>query len=150
MFGMTQGCFSCSLDLGMSFLYRCLRKLPRTRTEWPSSEKIPKFCSMIRNKEPSFVHVFGFVDGLNLPMQNHWDADLQSAVNNSSRKEMLVESALNNLRNDGRSCRLLLWDEFVELLRQDRPVRKGFIDQVPFLGHKVIDPTSPIGHLQLD
>jgi hypothetical protein len=37
---------------------------------------------MIRSKEPSFIDVFGLVDGLNLPMQNHWDADLQNAYCN--------------------------------------------------------------------
>jgi hypothetical protein len=37
---------------------------------------------MIRNKELSFIDVFGFVDGLNLPMQNNWDADLQNSYYN--------------------------------------------------------------------
>jgi hypothetical protein len=37
---------------------------------------------MIRGEEPFFIDVFGMVDGLNLPMQNHWDADLQNVFYN--------------------------------------------------------------------
>ena len=39
--------------------------------EWPSSEMVTEFSSMIRIKEPSFLDVFGFVDGLNPLIQNH-------------------------------------------------------------------------------
>ena len=47
MFAMTQGCVSFFLDLGMTGLHRCLRQLPWVRIEWPSSEEITEFCSMI-------------------------------------------------------------------------------------------------------
>ena len=75
MFAMNQGCVSYSLDLGMACLHR---QIFWARIEWLSREKITEFCSMIRSKEPSFIDVFGLVDGLNLPMQNHWNADLQN------------------------------------------------------------------------
>jgi len=104
-FAVTQGCVSYCLDLGMT----CY--------------SIPEHT----------------VDGL---MQNHWDAELRSAVNNSSiidalnahvllddvnnsfTQEMIVESVLNNLGNDVRSCRLLLWDELVKAAETIRSCTK--------------------------
>jgi len=52
------------------------------RIEWPSHGKIAKMCSMIRSKEPVLINILGLVDCLNLPMQNHWDADLQDGHKN--------------------------------------------------------------------
>jgi len=55
---------------------------------------------------------------------------LLDVVNNSSSKEMLVESiaslesVLNNLGNEGRSCKLLLWDELVKAAATRRACTK--------------------------
>jgi hypothetical protein len=65
----------------------------------------------------SAVNNSSIIDALNAHV-------LLDDVNNSFTQEMIVESVLNNLGNDVRSCRLLLWDELVKAAETIRSCTK--------------------------
>jgi len=76
---MTQGYVSYCFDIGLAGLHKCLLTFPAARIEWPDEVRIESFFSLIIAKEPSVSNVPGFVNGLNLPLENHWNCDLQNA-----------------------------------------------------------------------
>jgi hypothetical protein len=45
---------------------------------------IQSFCSLINAKDSSFSNVFEFVDGLNLPLEDHWTTDIQKSYYSAS------------------------------------------------------------------
>ena len=75
---MTQG----YVWFGLACLHTDLLTYAEARVESPDELRMQSFFSLINAKDPSFSNVFGFVDGFNLPFENHCNADVQIAYYN--------------------------------------------------------------------
>ena len=76
IFGVTPSVCSRYLINGLSHLLQVLRKHPQAQITWPNSETLEMYSSMIEAKFPLLKKCFGFVDGLNLPIQAPGDDEL--------------------------------------------------------------------------
>lgn len=72
------------MDVGLACLHKCLLTSQAVRIEWPDELMIQSFCSLINAKDSSFSNVFEFVDGLNLPLEDHWTTDIQKSYYSAS------------------------------------------------------------------
>jgi len=68
MFLMTH-CYVFFFDIGMPCIHWYHFEIFDNRSEWPSTQKFLEFSSMIQREEESFIEVFGFWNGFNVPMQ---------------------------------------------------------------------------------
>jgi hypothetical protein len=69
IFSITAAVCTCNLQHARSCLLAILRDLKIGRISWPSNEVNCKYySSLIEQKYPLLVKCFGFIDGLNLPV----------------------------------------------------------------------------------
>lgn len=84
LFGLTPACTSRYLNLGLSALERCLKKLPQSRISWPSLHDMDRFSDMIISRYSNLedTYIFGFADGTTMPVQNSSNGLEQNAYYN--------------------------------------------------------------------
>ena len=67
---------------GLQILNYMLRQQPEAMVRWPRGEKFVQYAAMINAKHPRLERVFGFADGLNLPLETSSDAILENSTYN--------------------------------------------------------------------
>jgi len=74
-----------SLELGLVVLSRTLSTMPSARVEWPDQDKMQEYVDMILHRHPDLRgrRVFGFVDGLNLEIEDPSDPLQQNSYYNA-------------------------------------------------------------------
>jgi len=74
VFGITAAVLCRELQRGLRVLMQVLRRWKRARVLWPSPQQMRQYADMIERRHGTNLrNVIGFVDGLNLQMQNKAD-----------------------------------------------------------------------------
>lgn len=107
LFGLTAASTSRYLWNGMNVLFHTLKHLKEAEIRFPSCEKMQELSDNLTEVEPSMRHVFGFVDGLNSPINDPQDPFEQNAYYNGWLSGCFV-SAVILYGVDGR----ILWVSF--------------------------------------
>jgi hypothetical protein len=92
IFGITPAAVSTYLKIGLVTLNRVLHQFPDSKVRWPSKEEIIAYADSIRAREPLLPNSFGFVDGLNLKVQEPCDFFKQNAYYNGWKSGCFVSN----------------------------------------------------------
>ena len=82
MFGVPPSTLSRIMGNAETALSLALKEIPEARIRWPSFEDQRLWAGLCEEKEPLVKGCFGVADGLNLPVQEPTDSDLQNAMYN--------------------------------------------------------------------
>ena len=82
IFGQVPACVTRYLQQGKNALLTFLPSLPLARITWPSPKKMQRHADRVRRVQASLTGCFGFVDGLNIAIQEPSDPDEQTAYYN--------------------------------------------------------------------
>lgn len=82
VFGLVPSAVSNYLWMGMEALEITLKNIKLIQVRWPTELEMEDCAKLVRNREPLLPHSFGFVDGLNLPVLESSDAEIQNAYYN--------------------------------------------------------------------
>ena len=82
VFGIVPSSVSKYLCKGLGCLLLALETFAAAKVKWPSLSEVLEYGAMINSREPLLTHSFGFVDGLNVPVQESGDPDIQNAYYN--------------------------------------------------------------------
>lgn len=107
LFGLTPASTSRYLWNSMQVLIHTLREMPEAQIQFPTYDEMRILSSRLTEVEPSIRHVFGFVDGLNSPINDPQDPFEQNAYYNGWLSGCFV-SAVILYGVDGR----ILWVNF--------------------------------------
>lgn len=80
--GIVPSVVNLVVDVGVCALRNTLRDMKEGQIRWPTVEEMDHCATMVNNKERYLHGVWGFVDGLNTPVENHKDPDIQEAYYN--------------------------------------------------------------------
>jgi len=83
VFGATPTVISMTVKHALDALDRMLMQTADAKIKWPNVETMKEYAQMIALKQPILQNVFGFVDGLNLPIRQPGDCDEQETYYNS-------------------------------------------------------------------
>ena len=73
-------------------IVKALKNHPAAEIRFPSIEEIRELCDMVRHREPMIDDVFGFLDGLALPVQCSPEEDEQNAFYNGYYCDTMVNN----------------------------------------------------------
>lgn len=79
-FAINQSMVSRYLNCALRALNKCLELHPAAAVTWPSAQQMQFYSEVIKSKEPHVKNIFGFVDGLDLPVFKPADPDEQNAM----------------------------------------------------------------------
>jgi hypothetical protein len=82
IFGLVPSAVSAFLGIGLIVLHSVLSKLPCAKVSWPTHNEMEEYAKMIHAREPLLSKSIGFVDGLNIPLLESGDSDVQNAYYN--------------------------------------------------------------------
>jgi hypothetical protein len=92
VFGLTESSCSRLLTLSEHVLNRALRDMHDARIRWPEESQMADFAAMIHSREPNIDNVFGWMDGVNLPVQEPGCPSLQNALYNGWKSSTFVSA----------------------------------------------------------
>jgi hypothetical protein len=90
IFGLGKSSCSDYIRKGLEALHQVLKELPAAAVTWPKSEYRSNLCALINRREPCLTGVFGFVDGLNLDVEEPSDPLVQNAYYNGWESRCVV------------------------------------------------------------
>jgi len=82
IFGQVPACVTRYLQEGKNTLLSILPTMRLARIAWPSPTKMARHASRIQRVQPSLPGCFGFVDGLNIAIQDPSEPEEQTAYYN--------------------------------------------------------------------
>ena len=82
VFGVTEAVFNRYKHFGCMLLLAVLRKRSDAAVKFPSKDSQRKLAALTKEREPLIDGCWGFVDGLNLKIENPGDVDVQNAYYN--------------------------------------------------------------------
>ena len=105
IFGVMVATINRAINKGIDILDELFRTVNdrRWRIRWPSTRKMQSFARMIQFREPMLEGVFGFVDGLNLKIQEPGDVNTQNAYYNGWKSACFASQVIV-FTPDGRIC----------------------------------------------
>ena len=71
-----------------------LQNHPLAKIQFPTIDEIQELCEMVREREPMIDDVFGFLDGLALPVQCSPDLNIQNAFYNGYYGDTMVNNII--------------------------------------------------------
>jgi len=86
IFGLPSSTLNRIKGKAITALDQALGSMHRARIAWPSSQEIKQFCGLVAAREPRLPNVFGFVDGLFLPIRKPTDPKDDPAYYNGMSK----------------------------------------------------------------
>jgi len=85
LFGSPPSVTCRTLRIALLALDDCLSQMPDARISWPNPNEIAEYANMVdmvESREPSVSNVFGFVDGVDLPVMDPSQSWKQNAFYN--------------------------------------------------------------------
>ncbi|EUC59327.1 DDE family endonuclease [Rhizoctonia solani AG-3 Rhs1AP] len=82
IFAIVPAVLSHYLSFSLQILVYVLCNLPEGQIIWPSPDEMDAFSAMIQQRHPAIWGAFGFVDGLNLPVETSSDLQLEESTYN--------------------------------------------------------------------
>ena len=70
------------LDFSLSILASVLKSMPEGQISWPTDTDFEYFNTIITQRHPLLTGAFGAMDGLNLPLKESTDSDIENATYN--------------------------------------------------------------------
>jgi hypothetical protein len=94
IFGCSPAITCRAIDQCLNALVEVLPGLPEACIKWPTPTQMQEFAATVALREPNLPQVFGFIDGLNLPIQEPADPDQQNPYYNSWKGEHTVANVI--------------------------------------------------------
>lgn len=82
------------LDFALKLLDETLATMPEASIKWPRGRRLARFVDLLETKYPKLSGGFGFVDGLNLPVQVSNNQELENATYNGWLHDHFVSNVL--------------------------------------------------------
>lgn len=94
LFGIVPSSVTVFIQQGLTILHKCLGQIPEAVVKWPSPQEMEYCAGLINARENLLRSSFGFVDGLNLPVMEPSDPDVQNAYYNGWLSGCYVSNVL--------------------------------------------------------
>ena len=94
LFGVTPSSVSDILQNVITLIIEKLEFHPDCKIQWPSPEKMRALSDLVRARSAELPNVFGFVDGLWLPVPNDQDESIQNAFYNGWKTTPSISNVL--------------------------------------------------------
>lgn len=95
LFSLVPSTVTRYLTFGLHLLLTILRKIPEAQIRWPRAvDEYQYLSSAIQERHPLLRGAFGFIDGLNLPVQAHGDDTIENATYNGWLHSHYVSNVL--------------------------------------------------------
>jgi hypothetical protein len=94
IFALTPSTISRYIRFSLAILLQALRTMPSAAMNWPAENEFPELSELITARHPRLAGAFGFIDGLNLPVEVSEDPDIANAYYNGWLKAHVVSSVL--------------------------------------------------------
>jgi hypothetical protein len=94
IFGLIPSTVSRYLSFSRQILLTVLHKIPAARIEWPRDETFNEFTRHIVERHHRLFSVFGFIDGLKLPVEEPSDQDIENAMYNGWLHDHYISNIL--------------------------------------------------------
>lgn len=82
IFGLVPSALTTYLWKGMKALLNVLQNVTEIQVLWPDEAEMAECSKLVERREPLLKTSFGFVDGLNIPVLQSSDSDIQNAYYN--------------------------------------------------------------------
>jgi hypothetical protein len=84
--------FSCYITFTLGILLFTMKCIKDARVQWPVGNEFEENSSLILTQHPLLIGAFNSMDGLNLPVQNSQDQEVENATFNGWLKEHFISS----------------------------------------------------------
>ncbi|KAL5492548.1 hypothetical protein ACEPAI_3995 [Sanghuangporus weigelae] len=82
IFALIPATADCYIHHTLTLLLKTLRRMPETKIKWPSGAEFEDLSQLVHSRHERLHGTFGFIDGLNLPVQESHDPDIENATYN--------------------------------------------------------------------
>jgi hypothetical protein len=82
IFGIVPSTVSTTIQQGLPCLIQALESFEYALVRWPDATEMQELSERVARREPLLQNTIGFVDGLNLPVLQHQDPQIQNAFYN--------------------------------------------------------------------
>ena len=94
LFGVLPNTVTAIINNMSKLIVKSLQHHPAARIQFPNIQEIQQLCELVRVREPSVDDVFGFLDGLALPVQCSPDLHVQNAFYNGYYGDTMVNNII--------------------------------------------------------
>jgi hypothetical protein len=82
------------LQVGIGALIKILSGIKEAKVKWPTRVEMTRLAALVHDREPLLEHTFGFVDGLNLPVEEPQSVNKQNANYNGWKSACFASNVL--------------------------------------------------------
>jgi len=94
IFGVLPNSVTVTINKISKLIVKSLRSHPAARIQFPNIQEIQQLCELVRAREPTIDDVYGFLDGLALPVQCSPDLSIQNAFYNGYYGDTMVNNII--------------------------------------------------------